>query len=92
MGGAMSRAGIGWREALRAVAEDARTRSDGTGGGPYAPSDPRSVGWSEGASWAFRVIAEECAYLALKAPGREGLEQLRKLIDRANARALGKAS
>ncbi len=79
---------IGWREALRAVAEDARTRADNSKPLAGGRSDGYEKGRADGAAYAFDVIADEYAYLALQARGPEALAKLREFLERAHKRDL----
>lgn len=90
-------AALTWKEALRAMAEDARGRAENSRPMPGGPSDPVTVAEKNGARYAFNVMAEELDYMACHHVGgeldvRRAIEKLRRLLVRAQERETRKES
>lgn len=74
-------ASMSWKDALRAMAFDARRRAGNSKPMPSGPNDPVSLAERAGARYAFNVMATELEYLADdRYSSREALVKLRKLL------------
>jgi hypothetical protein len=80
---------ITWREALLAMAQDARTRAQNSVPMRSGPNDPVTVAEKSGARFAFNVMADELEYMAADWNKRDALTKMRRLLDkRQNEKSL----
>lgn len=76
-----TRVHVTWKDALRALAIDARRRAANSQSMKSGPSDEVSLARLSGAAYAFNAMAVELEYLAMHCSSAVALEKIRKLLD-----------
>ena len=76
-----TRVHVTWKDALRALAIDARRRAANSKPMASGPSDEVSLATLRGAAYAFNVMAEELNSLAEHYSSQEALARIRRLLD-----------